>query len=402
VISGNSNTYTFSYTHWLTDEIKTLGYPSGRVVTYGMDDAGRIKSVRAGGKTYATMTSEIVSTPYTPDGRLAMMKLGNGLWETRDYRVPGVTTTFMLGTSSGTSGVMALEYNYSGSANNGNLISHVIKQPGKTWTQSFTYDALNRIETASETGGFNLTYGCDRYGNCWIDPLMSTGLKHSDVHEPSSSLNFDATTNRLNVVGSTYDNAGNQTLYTPFALSYDAENRITDITSATSGTGSFVYDGDGHRVKKVWTPLGGSTASTYYVYDATGQVASEYSDQTPGAAATSYVFTDMLGSVRGVTSSAGVLSECYDYVPFGRMLSSSDSMANPRDTGCYPGAPDIPYTSKLPQKFTGKERLQEMVSALDYLGARYYSGPEGRFTSPDPLLNSGRPSDPQSWNRYAL
>ena len=24
-----------------------------------------------------------------------------------------------------------------------------------------------------------------------------------------------------------------------------------------------------------------------------------------------------------------------------------------------------------------------------------------RFTSPDPLLNSGRPWDPQSWNRYA-
>jgi RHS repeat-associated protein len=40
-------------------------------------------------------------------------------------------------------------------------------------------------------------------------------------------------------------------------------------------------------------------------------------------------------------------------------------------------------------------------TGLDYFGARYFSGGQGRFTSPDPLLNSGRPDDPQSWNRYA-
>jgi RHS repeat-associated protein len=48
---------------------------------------------------------------------------------------------------------------------------------------------------------------------------------------------------------------------------------------------------------------------------------------------------------------------------------------------------------------TGKERDAE--TGLDYFGARYYSGAEGRFTSPDPLLASGRPSVPQSWNRYS-
>src|SRR5690348_11967740 len=48
---------------------------------------------------------------------------------------------------------------------------------------------------------------------------------------------------------------------------------------------------------------------------------------------------------------------------------------------------------------TGKERDTE--SGLDYFGARYFSGAQGRFTSPDPLLSSGRPWEPQSWNRYA-
>jgi RHS repeat-associated protein len=50
-------------------------------------------------------------------------------------------------------------------------------------------------------------------------------------------------------------------------------------------------------------------------------------------------------------------------------------------------------------RISGKERDAE--SGLDYFGARYMSSPQGRFTSPDPLLNSGRPWDPQSWNRYS-
>jgi RHS repeat-associated protein len=48
-------------------------------------------------------------------------------------------------------------------------------------------------------------------------------------------------------------------------------------------------------------------------------------------------------------------------------------------------------------KFTGKERDAE--TGLDYFGARYYSGAQGRFTSPDPL--GGHLADPQTLNRYA-
>jgi RHS repeat-associated protein len=38
---------------------------------------------------------------------------------------------------------------------------------------------------------------------------------------------------------------------------------------------------------------------------------------------------------------------------------------------------------------------------LDYFGARYFASTQGRFTSPDPLLASGRTWAPQSWNRYS-
>ena len=49
--------------------------------------------------------------------------------------------------------------------------------------------------------------------------------------------------------------------------------------------------------------------------------------------------------------------------------------------------------------FTGKELDGE--TGLDYFGARYFSGAQGRFTSPDPSNLSVDWMDPQSWNRYA-
>ena len=51
----------------------------------------------------------------------------------------------------------------------------------------------------------------------------------------------------------------------------------------------------------------------------------------------------------------------------------------------------------VPPRCTGKERDSE--SGNDYFGARYYESTMGRFLSPDPLLNSGRPDNPQTWNR---
>lgn len=48
---------------------------------------------------------------------------------------------------------------------------------------------------------------------------------------------------------------------------------------------------------------------------------------------------------------------------------------------------------------TGKER--DADTGLDYFGARYFSGAQGRFTTPDPVVTNRKPQDPQLWNKYA-
>lgn len=103
-----------------------------------------------------------------------------------------------------------------------------------------------------------------------------------------------------------------------------------------------------------------------------------------------YVHTDALGSVRMVTDGGGAVVSRLDYYPFGERIEGNGRTAV------------LDYTPAdviLPQRFTGKERDGE--SSLDYFGARYYSGAQGRFTSVDPALDIGSTlRNPQGWNRY--
>jgi RHS repeat-associated protein len=246
--------------------------------------------------------------------------------------------------------------------------------------------------------GFHQKYDYDRYGNRTVS--LSTGLAYDDASELNSIYNpFN---NRLisNQSGAiNYDIAGNQTNYGSFSLGYDANNLTKSFTSASGSNGTYAYDGADKRVKKVVTSSNGTLATTYYVYDALGRLAAEYSDQAVTSSGTSWMFTDMLGSVRAITSKAGSsgfgsVTECYDYLPFGRILGSSD---NGRGS-CHQSDPDNQIDSAIPQKFTGKER--DVETGLDYFLARYLSSAQGRFLSVDPGGAGAKQTDPQSWNAY--
>lgn len=160
------------------------------------------------------------------------------------------------------------------------------------------------------------------------------------------------------------------------------------------------------------TPGTANAAVTVYVYDAGHELAAEYGQ--PADTGTKYLFADALGSTRLETDSVGGSAKCLDYAPFGLELPQGIGGRS----ACYgnmsypSGTPDT-----LSTKFTGKERDAE--TSLDYFGARYFSGAQGRFTSPDEFkggivdpvagqdieTNSALPyadiTDPQTLNKYA-
>ncbi len=261
--------------------------------------------------------------------------------------------------------------------------------------QSYVYDELNRLSSATETGAWSQTYDYDRYGN---RAVRNTSYMPSPQLTPQSASStdftaFDQSNNRLSQTkfpNVAYDGAGNLTRdIVASTFSYDGENR--QVTSSVGGTtASYFYDGDGRRVKKVV-----GTVTTVFVYNVAGQLIAEYTtDPVPPAAGgggTSYLTADHLGSTRVVTGSDGTVKARYDYLPFGEEIAAG--IGNRSTFNGYS------QSDGLRQKFTSKERDTE--SGLDYFLARYYSSAQGRFTSADEPFAGQREDDPQSWNLFA-
>jgi len=374
--------YTFDYVYNLAGGLKEQTYPSGRKVSSTFDAAMRMTGLtgtKGGepGKTYAS------SYQYAPHGGVEAVKLGNELWESAHYNERLQSDVMGLGTGNGNTSLFKLDYSYGVPANNnGNMAAQVITVGATSLTQSYGYDPLNRLLTAAEVGNWSQTYEYDPYGNRCVTPAS---YMQASALTPQALSHFNASNNRL--VGSGYDLAGNLTTdATSRTFAYDAENRQTSVTTPGQGTVTYSYDGEGRRVKKT---QGGQ--DTFYVYNVLGQLAAEFSAQGPqGPGGTLYLTADHLGSTRVVTDQSRVVRARHDYLPFGEEIPASVGRSAIAGYGGIDG---------LRQRFTAKER--DIESNLDYFGARYFSGAQGRFTSVDPENRGAIANDPQTWNGYS-
>jgi len=154
-------------------------------------------------------------------------------------------------------------------------------------------------------------------------------------------------------------------------------------------TTSFVYDGDGGKVKQI--TASGTTTYLGEVYE-----------KDPAAKTTKYVFagslrlaakdstgalrfyhTDHLGSSNVITDGAGALVELTEYTPYG-------SVSTHQPTPLAPGPSPQPG-------FTGQR--QDSGTGLILFPARAYDPQLGRFIQADPFVQN--PADPQTLNRYS-
>jgi RHS repeat-associated protein len=181
----------------------------------------------------------------------------------------------------------------------------------------------------------------------------------------------------------TYDANGNMTARGSQTLTWDTENRVSQVTWGGNTT-TMTYESDGRRVKKV---EGGVTLvypNRYYTkIVTTGVVLVNYflggmrvafkvgSDLV-------YVHNDHLGGPVVNTDSAGATRGSEKFYPFGYQRVTTGSPATDQ------------------RQFNG-----EIVddTNLQYLGARSYDVTLGRFVSADPVVPN--PANPQSLNRYS-
>ncbi len=403
-IAGVSKSMSYDYN--LDGSVKAAHYPSGAVVTYTPDAAGRTLSAI----DTANSINYVTGATYGASGSIAGFVNGTAAGFT------GITNAFSynkrlqpinMSASTPSQTIFSLAYDFHigndvTGADNGNVWG-ITNYKDSSRSQSFTYDQLNRLTSAQNTGAdcaqmvigsktkfWGNSYGYDAWGNLLSKTVTKCGAEHLDVsadahnqiHSPSGAdYQFDA--------------AGNMTFNAtpPVATyTYDQENRVT-------GTGNFTYtyDGDGNRVIKT-----DDTTGTLYWYmslgivgesDLAGTMKSEYvffggervaRRDLVAPTGVFYYFSDHLKTTDIVTDAQGTIRNESDFYPWGGELQF---LAN--DSNHY--------------KFTGKERDDE--TQLDYFGARYYSNGLGRFITPDwaakpaavPYAVLG---DPQSLNLY--
>lgn len=391
----DSVNYLVEASYYANGSVHNFTYPAvpgagdRRTASYTNDSAGRTGSITSAATSYGPAAS-VSSVGYAAHGGLATQTYGNNLINAVSYNNRLQPIQLKLGTSGSPTSIISLVYSYGTTNNNGNVQSVAYTGGGLSYTQTFAYDALNRLTTAQENSGSNWsqTNGYDRYGNRWID--LGGG---------NQSLYFTASNNRI--TGSSYDNAGNLLNDGVHSYTYDAENKISKV----DGVSAYVYDGNGQRVRKL---VG---ENVRFVYGLSGQLIAEYSGSTgaltkeyiygptgllatiePTALnsnGTRYVTPDHLGSPRVITnSSAGVVSR-HDYKPFGEEIGSA---VGGRTAGMGFG-----IAEGLRKKFTSHDRDSE--TGLDYMQARYFNAIYGRFISADSV--AGSVLNPQTMNLYA-
>ena len=345
---------------------------------------------------------------YTAAGNVSSLALGNGVTEQSSWN-DRLQMTGLAATQAGGSSVLSLNFypcanqaTACPTGNTGSVQSQTIAAAGLNVTQTYSYDAANRLSGASEGPAWSrsLAYNSSsgyNSGNMYVS--ANSGVPLSSF-TPTGASNFNSQ-NQLLIQSSGYDGAGNQTLIGGYAPRFDAEERMVSA-SLNGSTVIYVYDGLGQRVMKQ-VGSGSGAITTLYVYDAFGNLDAEYttgaSGVSPCGTATCYVTVDNLGSTRMVTDSAGNVARRYDFLPFGEELFAGIG-------GRTAGMGYQTEADGFNPKFTGQYRDTELVGSadangMDYFHARYYSPAQGRFVSPDPGNAGADLADPQRWNGYA-
>jgi RHS repeat-associated protein len=369
----NSIPFYTTNTYNLAGEVTSTRLPNGTTITSSFDTVGRLSSVTSDwvdANHPATLASGFV---YHASQVITQVDFGNGTRMTRAFNSGLQLKTLKQGTPALPGQFLDLEYDYDEGVSNTGQIMGITNYNDRTKDLAYTYDDFHRLATAQTAGShWGLSFTYDRYGN----RLTQSAIKGAP---PTSGMTYDQVTNRT--TGWTYDAAGNVTNDGRHVYTWDALNQQTTMDTSAA---EYRYDASGTRVMTI-TP----TATTYYVFgvgEYSGGVWTKLYFSMQGAKfleysnGTTYFFhTDDKGTPRVETNLAGQVVETWESYPYGEQWTMSGGVGNKRH-------------------FTGKERDSE--SGLDYFGARYYSGRDGRFTTPDGPFADQWPSEPQSWNLY--
>jgi len=409
---ANTVTWSESYgyeTNSARPSTTTTNVPDGSVsgwqssVTY--DGYGRPS-------THSYPSGLIVQTQYAPYGHagaIANYSTGRIYWEvnsedawgksTADAYIDGSNGTYANYGSSGQVQTMSwtrnslledtLTYGYDSF---GNLVSQQRQAASASNTESYVYDALQRLTSTTRSIGnaVNYTYSAsgniltksDNGGTTYVYGGASTGCgPHAVTSANGQTYSCDANGNVT----------GGSTLST---IWYDADNHPRSITRNGTGTMGWAYDSNGKpsyeqdgSIRRVYGPAGYEVANGVSRHEL-GPVIVTCSGTNGACGQTSdavaVALRDRLGSTIDVTDGQ---SNARAYDAFGKV----------RNGNMTDKAPATLNLADTIHGFTKHEHADTVQ--LIHMGGRIYDYQLGRFLNVDPII--GNPASSQSLNPYS-
>jgi RHS repeat-associated protein len=317
--------YTTQYVYDLENTLTSITYPSGRTVTYTLDQVGRITQVsttlNGNPKTLASGVS------YLPYGGITGLTYGNGLSLSHGYDNQYRTSSIIVGS------VMSRTYEYDPNGNITSILDAIEPSANEVFEDAgmYTYQqATNKLTQV--TGELNVIYGYDANGNI-------------------------TSANNRNFI-------------------YDLSNRLIRVKDNGVTLGEYVYNASNQRIKKIV-----QGATRIFHYDLAGHLIAETNGA--GQALAEYIYigdqpivmiragelayyyhNDHLGTPQILTDESQNVSWKAFYTPFGEAVISVETVENPF-------------------RFPGQYYDQE--TGLHYNYHRYYDPMIGRFVTPDPI-----------------
>jgi len=200
----------------------------------------------------------VTGTGYNALGQVTRLDLGNGISTTYSYYPAATGNNRLQQIQVGGGSLLDLEYSYD---DVGNVVQIV---DGQVQTQSFVYDALDRLTGASAQAGgpwaaYSGSYEYDVVGNLTLK--AEGGITHTMQYSDTAHVHA---VSAVDGVAQSYDANGNMIERVvdgvTYAQGWDQENRL--VWASTGGvTTTFTYDANGALVNKE-DPLVGTT---YYV-----------------------------------------------------------------------------------------------------------------------------------------
>ena len=267
---------TIHYTYNQADQVTSVTYPDGSVITYDYDQLGRLRKVGspADNDKYAAMT-------YTDRSELNHLVLGHNAIQTVDYTYNArgwlnqINNPESLGSDK--FGEQLYYYGKSGDDSistdqrNGNVAGIDLAATGSAITESYAYqyDDLDRL-TAMNRKDYDDWYGCETFaydlnGNrssySYRPAELTSSVTYTSYYSPLSNQVDSVRRTGQATQKLTYDGDGNWAVmqnqpggFAYKSFSYDILNQLKRVTFDNVGypdnTLSFGYNASGERVYK--------------------------------------------------------------------------------------------------------------------------------------------------------